>query len=54
MEAASVLPRRLTTIVVPTTGIGQQAAEALVARLRGEPGPEVVAIPTRLVPGETV
>lgn len=54
MEAASVLPRRLTTTVVPTTAIGKAAAEGLVARLKGEPGPDVVAIPTRLVPGETV
>ncbi len=54
MEAASVLPRRLTTTVVPTTAIGKAAAEALVARLKGEPGQDVTVIPTRLVPGETV
>lgn len=53
MEAASVLPRRLTTTVVPTTAIGKAAAEALVARLKGEAGPEVMVVPTRLVPGET-
>ena len=53
MEAASVLPRRLTTTVVPTTAIGKAAAEALVAHLRGEPGQDVTVIPTRLVPGET-
>lgn len=53
MEAASVLPRRLTTTVVPTTAIGKAAAEALVARLKGEPGPDVTVVPTRLVPGET-
>jgi LacI family gluconate utilization system Gnt-I transcriptional repressor len=53
MEAASILPRRLTTTVVPTTAIGKAAAEALVARLKGEPGQEVTVIPTRLVPGET-
>ncbi|WP_217438578.1 LacI family DNA-binding transcriptional regulator [Fertoeibacter niger] len=53
MEAASVLPRRLTTTVVPTTAIGKAAAEALVARLKGEPGADVIAVPTRLVPGET-
>ena len=53
MEAASILPRRLTTTVVPTTAIGKAAAEALVARLKGEAGPEVTVIPTRLVPGET-
>jgi LacI family gluconate utilization system Gnt-I transcriptional repressor len=53
MEAASVLPRRLTTTVVPTTAIGKAAAEALVARLKGEAGADVTVVPTRLVPGET-
>jgi LacI family transcriptional regulator, gluconate utilization system Gnt-I transcriptional repressor len=53
MEAASILPRRLTTTVVPTTAIGKAAAEALVARLKGEQGQEVTVLPTRLVPGET-
>lgn len=53
MEAASILPRRLTTTVVPTTAIGKAAAEALVARLKGEQGQEVTVVPTRLVPGET-
>ena len=53
MEAASVLPKRLTTTVVPTTAIGKAAAEALVARLKGEPGNDVTVVPTRLVPGET-
>jgi LacI family gluconate utilization system Gnt-I transcriptional repressor len=53
MEAASILPRRLTTTVVPTTAIGKSAAEALVARLKGELVQEVTVVPTRLVPGET-
>jgi LacI family transcriptional regulator, gluconate utilization system Gnt-I transcriptional repressor len=53
MEAASVLPMRLTTTVVPTTAIGKAAAEALVARLKGEAGQDVTVVPTRLVPGET-
>ena len=53
MEAASILPRRLTTTVVPTTAIGKAAAEALVARLTGEPGQDVTVVPTRLEPGET-
>lgn len=53
MEAASILPRRLTTTVVPTTQIGKLAAEALVARLKGGAGPDVTVAPTRLVPGET-
>jgi LacI family gluconate utilization system Gnt-I transcriptional repressor len=54
MEAASILPRRLTTTMVPTTAIGKAAAEALAARLTGAAGPEVTIVPTRLVPGETV
>jgi LacI family transcriptional regulator, gluconate utilization system Gnt-I transcriptional repressor len=54
MEAASVLPRRLTTTVVPTTRIGKTAAELLVGRLRGDPVEDVTVIPTRLAPGETV
>jgi LacI family gluconate utilization system Gnt-I transcriptional repressor len=53
MEAASILPRRLTTTQVPTTGIGKAAAEALVARLKGEAGQEVTVVPTRLIAGET-
>ncbi len=53
MEAASILPKRLTTTVVPTTGIGKAAAEALVAKLKGEPAQTVTIVPTRLVPGET-
>jgi LacI family transcriptional regulator, gluconate utilization system Gnt-I transcriptional repressor len=53
MEAASILPRRLTTTVVPTTAIGKAAAEVLVARLKGGLGAEVTVVPTRLVPGET-
>ena len=53
MEAASILPKRLTTTVVPTTGIGKAAAEALVAKLKGEPAQTVTIVPTRLAPGET-
>jgi LacI family gluconate utilization system Gnt-I transcriptional repressor len=53
MEAASILPRRLTTTIVPTTAIGKAAAEALVARIRGEAPQDVTVVPTRLVPGET-
>jgi LacI family gluconate utilization system Gnt-I transcriptional repressor len=53
MEAASILPKRLTTTVVPTTAIGKAAAEALVARLKGQQGQDVTVVPTRLIPGET-
>jgi LacI family gluconate utilization system Gnt-I transcriptional repressor len=38
---------------VPTTAIGKAAAEALVARLKGEHGQEVTVVSTRLEPGET-
>ncbi|KQQ54354.1 LacI family transcriptional regulator [Rhizobium sp. Leaf311] len=54
MEAASILDKRLTTTVVPTTGIGKAAAEALVARLKGETVQAVNVVSTRLVHGETV
>lgn len=53
MEAASILPKRLTTTMVPTTAISKAAAEALVARLTGSEVREVTVVPTRLVPGET-
>lgn len=53
MEAASILPKRLTTTMVPTTAIGKAAAEALAARLTGAEVREVTVVPTRLVPGET-
>ena len=53
MEAASILPKRLTTTSVPTTAIGKAAAEALVSRLKGGAGQDVVVVPTRLIPGET-
>lgn len=54
MEAASILPRRLTTTVVPTMRLGKTAAEVLVGRLQGDPVPDVTVISTRLVLGETV
>ncbi len=52
METASVLPKRQSPTIVPTTTIGKLAAEALVARLKGQPGSDLVVVPTRLVPGE--
>ena len=54
MEAASILPQRLTTTLVQTHSIGKLAAEGLVARLRGEAVRDVTLVPTRLVPGATV
>ena len=53
MEAASILPVRLTTTMVPTARIGRAAAEALVGRLRGDAVRDVTLVPTRLVPGGT-
>ena len=54
MEAASILPRRLTTTAVPTTRLGKIAAEALVSRLRDAPVQDVTVVQTRLVPGSTI
>ncbi|GIT89581.1 LacI family transcriptional regulator [Jannaschia pagri] len=54
MEAASILPRRLTTTMVPTTRLGKVAAEALVSRLRDAPVQDVTVVQTRLVPGSTI
>jgi len=54
MEIASVLPERLTTTAVTTQALGKTAAEALVARIRGEPTQDVTVASTRLVPGNTV
>ena len=54
MEAASVLPVRLTTTAVSTHAVGRSSAEALVARIRDEPVEDVIMVPTRLVPGSTV
>lgn len=54
MEVTSVLPRKLTTTTVATQTLGKAAAEALVARIRGEPTKDVTVVETRLIPGETV
>ncbi len=54
LEAASVLPQRLTTTVVSTQALGKAAADALIARVRGEAQEDMVITPTRLAPGNTV
>ena len=54
MPISAVLDRRLTSIHVPHLKLGQRAAEALVARLMGEPVPTAIDIGFRLVPGQTV
>lgn len=54
MEAASVLPQRLTTTIVSTEALGRTAAVALIKRIRGEPVDDVTITATRLAPGATV
>ncbi len=54
MEVASILPQRLTTTVVSTQALGKSAADALIARVRGEQADDVIITPTRLAPGTTV
>lgn len=54
MEAAAILPKRLTTTAIPTARLGKLAAEAVVSRLRGDPVQDITLIETRLVPGSTV
>ncbi|SDZ49784.1 transcriptional regulator, LacI family [Jannaschia faecimaris] len=54
MEAASILPRRLTTTEIPAARLGKMAAEAMVMRLKGDAVQDIQLIPTPLVPGATV
>lgn len=54
MEAASILPERLTTTDVPAIKLGKLSAEMLVMRMRGEALHDVHVVPSRLVPGDTV
>lgn len=54
MPIASILLKRLTSIHVPHLKLGQTAAEAMVARLKGEPVLESNNIGFRLIPGQTV
>ena len=54
MEVASVLPKRLTTTVIGTQALGKSAAEALIARVRGELVDDILVAPTRLAPGNTL
>lgn len=54
MEVATVLEQRLTTTNISTRALGKAAAEALVARVRGEPVRDVIEIQAILNPGETV
>lgn len=54
MPISSVLKKRLTSIHVPHLKLGQAAAEAMVARLKGEPIAQSRDIGFRLIPGQTV
>ncbi|WP_179379385.1 LacI family DNA-binding transcriptional regulator [Jannaschia marina] len=54
MEAAAILPHRLTTTEIPAARLGKLAAEAMVMRLRGDAVRDVQVLPTPLVPGATV
>lgn len=54
MEAASILPKRLSTSVMPTTDLGRITAEVLGGRLSGQPVKDVHLLPTRLVRGATI
>lgn len=54
MEAAAILPERLTTTDIPAAALGKSAAEILVMRLRGDPVQDVNIVPTRLIVGNTI
>jgi LacI family gluconate utilization system Gnt-I transcriptional repressor len=54
MEAASILPERLTTTDIPAAALGKKAAEMLVMRLQGDAVRDVSVVPTRLIPGNTI
>jgi LacI family gluconate utilization system Gnt-I transcriptional repressor len=54
MEAASILPERLTTTDIPAASLGKLAAEMLVMRLRGDVVQDINVVPTRLIPGNTL
>ncbi len=53
LAIGQALPQPLTTIASHRAEIGQGAADALLARLRGEPGPTCIDVGFRLIPGAT-
>ena len=53
MPVAAVLPQRLTSLHVPHLKLGQAAAQAMVARISGEPHETARDIGFHLVPGTT-
>tara|TARA_R110002073_G_scaffold176892_1_gene334650 strand:+ start:975 stop:1982 length:1008 start_codon:yes stop_codon:yes gene_type:complete len=54
MEAAAILPERLTTTDVPAAVLGKAAAEMLVTRLHGNRVEDIKIVPTRLISGNTI
>lgn len=54
MEAASILPKRLSTSVMPTADLGRITAEVLGSRLSGQAFKDMQLLPTRLVRGATL
>jgi LacI family gluconate utilization system Gnt-I transcriptional repressor len=54
MPISSVLGKRITSIHVPHLRLGQAAADAMVARLSGEPVKPCLDVGYHLVPGQTV
>ncbi len=53
-EAASILAERLTTTAVPMREIGRVSSEMLARKVRQETTNDVIAVPTRLVEGDTL
>jgi len=53
-EAASILAERLTTTAVPMREIGRVSSEMLARKVRQETTSDVIAVPTRLVAGDTL
>lgn len=54
MDVATILQRRLTTTNISTRALGKAAAEALIARVRGDPVRDVIEIKSQLIPGDTL
>ena len=53
-EAASILTEQLTTTAVPFREIGRLSSEILVRKLRQEATSDVIAVPARLIDGDTL
>lgn len=53
-EAASVLPKRLTTSAIPVLQIGKKSAEQMARKLNNEEMEEVIAVPVKLIDGDTL